>query len=208
MTEDFIYEEEVDSGDSSNRRPFLTAVGVLVTIFILAAVCSAALLINRNRDDGGNGGVSAEVAAIETQNAVIAVTNAAVTQTIVAMETEAARPTETPVPPPTNTPRPTNTPQPTDTPVVQQAEDDAAATATAEAAIDDTSDDAAAGDATPTPIAALSNGDGTSGSDGSSASDSGSDDTLPQTGIETWGILVAAFGLIAALVAARRLRTS
>ena len=208
MTEDFIYEEEVESGDSSNRRSFLTAVGVLVTIFILAAVCSAALLINRGRNGGDNDGPSAEVAAIETQNAVIAVTNAAVTQTIEAMETEAAMPTETPVPPPTNTPRPTNTPQPTDTPVVQQAEDDADATATAVALAetDGASDGSdTEGENTPTPIAALNGGDGTSGSGDST---SGGDDTLPQTGIETWGILVAAFGLIAALVAARRLRTS
>jgi hypothetical protein len=204
MTEDFIYEEEVDSGGSSNRRPFLTAVGILVTIFVLAVICSAALLINRGRENGDGDGASAQVAAIETQNAVIAVTNAAVTQTIVAMETEAARPTETPVPPPTNTPKPTNTPQPTDTPVVQQAEDDAAASATA-ASLESTSGEAAEEDSTPTPIAALSSGDSSGSSTGS---DSSSDDTLPQTGIETWGIFVAAFGLIAALVAARRLRTS
>jgi hypothetical protein len=198
MTEDFIYEEEAETGSSSNRSAYLTAVGVLLTIFVLAVICSASVLWFRSRDTNG-GGTAAEIAAIETQNAVIAVTNAAVTQTISAMETEAARPTDTPPPPPTNTPRPTNTPLPTDTPVVQQAEDEETATPTADLLVTDTSA-IAADDSTPTPISALSNGNG--------GSSSGTDDTLPQTGIETWGILVAAFGLIATLVVARRLRSS
>lgn len=188
MSDDFIYEEEVDSAGSSNRRPFLVAVGVLLTIFVLAVICSATLLLTR---DDGSGGNAEEIAAIETQNAVIAVTNAAVTQTIAAMETEAARPTETPPPPPTNTPRPTNTPLPTDTPVVQAAEEDEATAtpdilATGTAAADSEAN-------TPTPIAALN---GSSGGDGA----------LPQTGIETWGVLVAAFVLIGAFIGARRLR--
>ena len=191
MTEDFIYEEETDSGGSSASRPFWTAVGILLTIFLLAAICSAAVLLTRGNGDGGN---AAEIAAIETQNAVIAVTNAAVTQTIAAMETEAARPTDTPPPPPTNTPRPTNTPLPTNTPVVQQAEEELTATPTADLLGTSTFPDGTADD-TPTPIAALSGGNGGT-------------DALPQTGIETWGALVAAFGLIAALVVARRLRSS
>ena len=191
MTEDFIYEEETDSGGSANRRPFLTAVGILLTIFVLAVICSATLLLTRGSGDGGN---TQEIAAIETQNAVIAVTNAAVTQTIAAMETEAARPTNTPQPPPTNTPRPTNTPLPTNTPVVQQAEEEPTGTPTAD--LSGTSVfSGGAGSNTPTPIAALNGG-------------SGSDSSLPQTGIETWGILVAAFGLVAVLVIARRLRSS
>jgi LPXTG-motif cell wall-anchored protein len=191
MTEDFIYEEETDSGGSSNRRPFLTAVGILLTIFVLAVICSATLLLTRGNGDNGD---AEQIAAIETQNAVIAVTNAAVTQTIAAMETEAARPTNTPQPPPTNTPRPTNTPLPTNTPVVQQAEEELTATPTTDLSGTSIFPGGAA-DNTPTPIAALSGGNGTS-------------DSLPQTGIETWGILLAAFGLIAALVAARRLRSS
>jgi LPXTG-motif cell wall-anchored protein len=191
MTEDFIYEEETDRGGSSNRRPFLTAVGILLTIFVLAVICSATLLFTRGNGDSGE---AEQIAAIETQNAVIAVTNAAVTQTIAAMETEAARPTNTPQPPPTNTPRPTNTPLPTNTPVVQQAEEEPTATPTTDLSGTSIFSGGAAGN-TPTPIAALSGGSGTS-------------DSLPQTGIETWGILLAAFGLIAALVAARRLRGS
>lgn len=190
MTEDFIYEEETDSGGSPGRRPFLTAVGILLTIFILAVICSATLLLTR---DDGDGGAAAEIAAVETQNAIIAVTNAAVTQTIAAMETEAARPTNTPPPPPTNTPIPTSTPLPTNTPVVQQAEEEPTATAVTDLSGTSIFSGGTA-DETPTPIAALSGGNGSS-------------DALPQTGIETWGVLVAAFGLIAALVAARRLRS-
>ena len=192
MTEDFIYEEDTVSGSSPNRRPFLTAVGILLTIFVLAVICSATLLLTR---DNGGTGASEQIAAIETQNAVIAVTNAAVTQTIAAMQTEAARPTDTPQPPPTNTPRPTNTPLPTNTPVVQQAEEEPTATAAVDL-LGTSTFSGGSGDNTPTPIAALSGGNG-----------SGTNDSLPQTGIETWGILVAAFGLIAALVAARRLRS-
>ncbi|MCB9421033.1 MAG: hypothetical protein H6667_14620 [Ardenticatenaceae bacterium] len=190
MTEDFIYEEETGSGGSPNRRPFLTAVGILVTIFVLAVICSATLLLTRDKGSGSDN--AEQIAAIETQNAVIAVTNAAVTQTIAAMETEAARPTNTPQPPPTNTPRPTNTPLPTNTPVVQQAEEEPTITATADLSGTSTFSGSSS-DNTPTPIAALNNGGSNS-------------DALPQTGIETWGILVAAFGLIAVLVAARRLR--
>lgn len=193
MTEDFIYEEETGSGGPSNRRPFLTAVGILLTIFVLAVICSATLLLTRGNGDGDN---AEQIAAIETQNAVIAVTNAAVTQTIAAMETEAARPTNTPPPPPTNTPVPTNTPLPTNTPVVQQAEEEPTATPTADLSGTSTFS-GGTGDSTPTPIAALSGG-----------SESGASDSLPRTGIETWGILLAAFGLIAILVAARRLRSS
>ncbi|MCA9975746.1 MAG: LPXTG cell wall anchor domain-containing protein [Anaerolineales bacterium] len=194
MTEDFIYEEETDGGSSPNRRPFLTAVGILLTIFVLAVICSATLLLTR--DNSSRNGDTEQIAAIETQNAVIAVTNAAVTQTIAAMETEAARPTNTPQPPPTNTPRPTNTPLPTNTPVVQQAEEEPTTTATVDL-LGTSTFSSGSGDSTPTPIAALSGGNG-----------SGTNDSLPQTGIETWGILIAAFGLIAALVAARRLRSS
>ena len=185
MTEDFIIEEEGEN--PSDRRPFLTAVGVLLAIFVLAAICSAALLLTR-----GSRGDGEQIAAIETQNAIIAVTNEAVTQTIAAMETEAARPTDTPVPPPTNTPLPTDTPRPTNTPVVRQAEEEAEATTVTTSALSGTSTfSGGTADNTPTPIAALGAGD----------------DSLPQTGIETWGVLVAAFALVAVLVVSRRLRS-
>ncbi|MEJ2748101.1 MAG: hypothetical protein P8183_09370 [Anaerolineae bacterium] len=151
MNDDFIYEEEVDSVGSSNRRPFLIAVGVLLTIFVLAVICSATLLLTR----GGGNGNAEEIAAIETQNAIVAVTNEAVTQTISAMSTEAARPTDTPPAPPTNTPRPTNTPLPTNTPVVQAAE--ATTTATPDLLATGTAATVSE-ESTPTPISALGNG--------------------------------------------------
>lgn len=184
MTEEFILEDDV-SEDSSNRRPFLIAAGALAIVGILAIGCIAIALTRR----GSSGNVQ-EIAAIETQNAIIAVTNEAVTRTIEAMQTEAARPTDTPVFTPTSTatPIPTNTPRPTDTPVVQQAEEetpDLSGTTFFAGAI---------GDATPTPIGAL----------GSGATDS----SLPQTGIGTWAASVAALFLLGVLVVARRLRSS
>ena len=52
-------------------------------------------------------------------------------------------------------------------------------------------------DATPTPISALSEtGDGSDG------------EALPQTGLDTWGVILVAFGLIGLFVFARRLRTT
>ncbi len=187
MTEDFILEEE--SADTTNRRPFLIAVGILLTILVLAMICSATLLLRRN--SGANDNRDA-VAAIETQNALVAATNEAVTQTVAAMETEAARPTNTPVAPATNTPRPSSTPQPTMTPVVQQAEEELTTTPDLSGTV--LASGETSGDNTPTPIAALGGSTG------------GGGDSLPQTGIETWGALVAALVLIAVLFAARRLR--
>jgi len=111
------------------------------------------------------------------------------------METEQALPTETPLPPATDTPAPTNTLRPTNTPVIRPA-DDAAGTATPEQEGDDASTVPSGAD-TPTPIAPLG---GTNGGSG--------DDALPQTGISTWGALMAALGLAAIFIAARRLRAS
>ncbi|MCP4426209.1 MAG: LPXTG cell wall anchor domain-containing protein [Chloroflexi bacterium] len=188
MTEDFIIEEE-SGEDSPSRRPFLIAVGILLTILILAIICSAATLSIRNNRGRSNGNAE-QIAARETENAAILANNEAVTATIAAMETEQALPTETPTAPATNTPTPTNTPRPTNTPVVRPSGDDEV-TETPEpssADADGTAD-------TPTPIAPLSGTNG--GSD---------DDALPQTGIETWGALVAGLALVAILFAARRLR--
>jgi hypothetical protein len=192
MTEDFIIEEESES--PSNRRPFLIAVGALLAIFVLSVICSASILLARN---GGGDANTEQIAARETENAIVAVTNEAVTATIAAMETEAARPTDTPAAPPTNTPAPTNTPLPTNTPVVRQAEEAASQTEEAATAAAEGTDEgtavADAGVSTPTPIAALG---GTNGGD----------DSLPETGIETWGIFMAALALVIILFSARRLR--
>lgn len=185
MTEDFILEED-DSGGSSEQQPFLIAVGALVAVGVLAIACIAIVLMVRD-PQGGNG---EEIAAIETQNAMVAVTNEAVTRIIAAMETEAARPTDTPEP--TSTPRataiPTNTPRPTNTPVVQQAEDTATPDFSGGTGI-------GLGGSTPTPIGALGSGSSGSGS-------------LPQTGIATWAATLAALLFVGILVVARRLRSN
>lgn len=186
MTEDYIIEEG-EGAESANRRPFLYAVAALVAIGVLAIACAAFFYFS----DGEERDQADEIAVIETQNAIVAVTNEAVTRTIEAMETEAARPTNTPRPPATDLPTlfPTNTPRPTNTPVVNQAEE----------ATPDLSGTSAfvtgGGGNTPTPIAAAGTGNAGSGA-------------LPQTGIETWGAYVAALFLIGVFVVARRLRRS
>jgi hypothetical protein len=137
---------------------------------------------------------TAAVAAIETQNAMIAVTNAAVTQTIAAMETEAARPTDTPTPPPptfTPEPSPSNTPRATNTPVVADV-DLGTVVADGTPNVSGTSVfEGEAGNSTPTPIpVGSSNGGG----------------SLPDTGFELWAIALAGIVLVGILVAARRMR--
>jgi hypothetical protein len=182
MSDDFIIEEESDG--AANRRPFLVAVGALVTIFILASVCALGLLLSNRSSDRAQ-----EIAAIETQNAVIAITNEAVTLTIAAIETEAARPTDTPQPTATSTstPVPTDTPLPTNTRVIQPADEGTQTPSITGTTIFGDG----AGVSTPTPIIA-----------------SGGDGALPQTGINTWGALVVAAILIVTVVTARRLRSS
>jgi hypothetical protein len=183
----------METQESGSSRPFLTAVGVLLLVFILAAGCSAVSLMNRGGDGGGS---SDEVAAIETQNAIIAVTNAAVTQTIAAMETEAARPTDTPTPPPpTFTPEPsaTNTPKPTNTPVVADSGDESAS----------------AGDETPNASGTSVFEDGTDDSTPTPIPVGGNDnDSLPDTGFEMWAIVLAALVLVGLVVMSRRMRSA
>lgn len=206
MSEEFIeYEGEASPGAGSSRA-FGIAAGILATILILSLACAGVAWSQRGGGDGdGTAEVNQEVAAIETQNAIIAVTNEAVTATIIAMETEAAQPTNTP-PPPTNTPAPTSTPVPTNTPVVQPAED--------EDGDADGEDGTAGGDVgeaminTPTPIPGLgsgSSGTGTTTGTGTTAGDTGSA-ALPETGLEIWAAVLLAFVLIAVFFAARRLR--
>ena len=189
----YVYEEEsVAEQNSGGSRPFLTAVGLLLVVFVLAAGCSVLAL--RSRDNSS--GQTDEVAAIETQNAMIAVTNAAVTQTIAAMETEAARPTDTPTPPPatfTPEPSPSNTPRPSNTPVVVDIEDGAASEAGDETAnVSGTSVfEGETEDSTPTPIPV------------GGSNESGE---LPDTGFELWGIVLAGLALVGIVIAARRMR--
>ncbi len=214
MQDDYIEEDFLEEENSSNRRPFLMAVGVLVTLFILMGVCTAFFLINnRAAEDRAE-----EVAAIETRNAETEASNIATS--VAATDTAAAIPTEPPEPTgtPTATSAPaTETPTPTNTPVVEDTTDEEAVIGAGDgeadegeetdAAADETDgtgaeeDGAAEGDtadedATPTPISALSEtGDGSNG------------EALPQTGLDTWGVVLAAFVLVGLLLFARRLRT-
>lgn len=192
----YVYEEEsVEEQNTGGRGPFLTAVAILILVFVLAAGCSAVLLMGRD-----NASVDTdEIAIIETQNAIVAVTNAAVTQTIAAMETEAARPTDTPTPPPptfTSEPKPTNTPRSTNTPVVIDTGD---TDETTSEIVDGTPNVSGTSifeneteDSTPTPIPIGGNEGG----------------SLPDTGFELWAIVLAGVVLVGILAAARRMRSA
>ncbi|GJM42942.1 MAG: hypothetical protein DHS20C20_32240 [Ardenticatenaceae bacterium] len=210
MQDDYIEEDFLEEENSSNRRPFLMAVGVLVTLFILMGACTAIFLVsNRTAQDR-----DAEVAAIETRNAETLDANAATA--IAATDTAASAPTDTPVPTtsPTETSAPA-TPTPTNTPVVDNTTDEGATIETEndnDAVDDDAESDGSANendsenstdesttvndDASPTPISALSE-----------TSDGSNEEALPQTGLDSWGIVLAAFVLVGLLIFARRLRT-
>lgn len=189
----YVYEDEtIEEQNSGGNGPFLTAVGILLVVFILAAGCSAFML--RARDT--TAGSTAEIAAIETKNAMVAVTNAAVTQTIAAMETEAAKPTETATSPPptfTSEPSPSNTPRPSNTPVkvdidgeIGEGIADGTPNVSGTSQFEDGTEDS-----TPTPIPV----DGSNGSG-----------ELPDTGFELWAIVLAGIVLVAVLAGARRMR--
>lgn len=191
MEDDYIIEEEATGTQgSSSNRPFLTAVGILLFIFILAAGCAAVSLMNR----GGGNEQAAQATSIAATNEAILAANAQVTQTIAAMETEAARPTNTPTPPPptfTPAPSPTNTPRATNTPVVVDVVEGTADGAAGTPNVSGTSVfEPGADGATPTPIPVVSGGSG----------------SLPDTGFELWAIVLAALVLVVVLVMARRMR--
>ncbi|NHZ71514.1 MAG: hypothetical protein GWP17_00285 [Aquificales bacterium] len=192
----YVYEDEsVEEQSSSGSGPFLTAVGILILIFILAAGCSGVMLMSRG---GGNGDAnSAQATSIAVTNEAILAQNLQVTETIAAMETEAARPTNTPTPPPpTFTPQssPSNTPRPTNTPVVVDNEDETASevengtpNVSGTSVFEDETDDS-----TPTPIPV------------GGSNESGE---LPDTGFELWAIVLAGIVLVGIVVAARRMRS-
>ena len=198
--DEFIEDDyyDADEGSSSSGRPFLIAVGGLLLVLVLAIACTAAILSARSADTS-NG---EEVAAIETQNAIIAVTNMAVTAAINATQTAEAQPTNTPLPTNTATPEPATA---TATPVVSEEETAVAETApeeegTAVPTVDATEGAAGVievpGDAntpTPTPLSSV---------------EAGKDSSLPQTGLETWGIIALGAVLVIVLLGARRLRAS
>lgn len=169
--------------ETGQASPFAILLAALLGVLVLAVLCTGGVLFFRGDDDVADvGGTST---AIAQANATTLAQNAQVTQTIAAMETEAARPTATA----TNTPQPTatttNTPQPSPTAVIEEAE------ATPTPSLFGTS----IFDTTPTPIGGAGDGTGTDGG------------ALPDTGIGLGAALAAALGLLVLLVGARRLRT-
>jgi hypothetical protein len=189
MSAKFIANRSSQSGQAS---PFVVLVAALLSVFVLALLCTGGVLYFRQNGQQA-GGIGATSTAIAQANATTLAQNAQVTQTIAALETEAARPTNTPTPTPqpTDTPTATNTPLPSETPTAEVAEEDA----------------------TPTPnifgTSIFDNQDGGAtaipGDSGSGTGTGGG--TLPQTGIGLGPALAAAFGLLLLLAIARRLRT-
>jgi uncharacterized membrane protein YgcG len=208
-TDDFMEDEEEGNGAG---RPFMIIAGILLGIFLLTLMCIAAFaMTSRN-------GQQDLVAEIEMTNEAIASQNLLVTQTVAAMQTEAARPTDEPTATPTEippTPTVTATPTPTETPVVQPPNGDNGDNG-------DGNGDNGDGDGN-----GNGNGDGT-GSGGSGevtegtrifsgggagagtptpvATPPGGSTTLPETGLELWAIILGALGLMAVLFIVRQLR--
>jgi LPXTG-motif cell wall-anchored protein len=179
FSEDFVLEEEEEGAN----RSFLILAGALIGVFILIVGCVLVfLLLQRGeRQDA--------IAKIESENATTEAGNALVTQTVQALQTEAARPTDTPTIEPTATATATPVP-PTDTPVVQQP----TAVVTEELEPSPTATSALAGGGSIAPTTVPGNSGGGS-------------ETLPQTGFSAWALVVGAIGLMAVLLVARRLRT-
>lgn len=220
--DDFYGDEETASAGSSSG-PFLIALAVLIGVFIISALCISTMVISKRASNGQNDAV----AAIETQNAVIQETNIAVTVAI--QSTETARAEEAAIQPTftseANTPTPET--EPTETPVVERA------TADAESGNGDGSEGEEGQE-----IAGGENGEGSEGDENSEGGEesnetsgngaivigatatpsptpisstdgsSGKDSTLPDTGLEVWGIALMGLLLIAVLIGARKLRTN
>jgi hypothetical protein len=141
-------------------------------------------------------------------NATTEAQNALVTQTVRAMETEAARPTDEPTELPTEAPtdEAAQLPEIVGTPEVEQPATEEVepvlpglqqtATAEAEAAAATSVVGVDGGQATETP---LPGGNTTPGTE---------PETLPETGLSIWSILAIGAVLIALLLVARRLRTT
>ncbi len=190
--EDDFY--EADEGGAASNRPFLMAAGGLVAVLLLSIFCVTAVLMAR----GANNNNNEEIAAIETQNAIIAVTNMAVTAAIEATQTADAQPTNTPLPtntatpePPTSTPTPVVPKQETAVPETAPEEETAAPTVDATQGAEAVIDLGGANTPTPTPLASI---------------EVGKDDSLPQTGLDTWGVVALGAVLVLVLLGARRLR--
>jgi hypothetical protein len=197
FSEDFVIEEE-----ESSSRSFLIIAGLLIGVFILIAACTLGYLVLQR------GQTQDEIASIESANATTEAQNALVTQTVRAMETEAARPTDEPTELPAEAPtdEAAQLPEIVGTPEVEQPATEEVepvlpglqqtATAEAEAAAATSVVGVDGGQATETP---LPGGNTTPGTE---------PETLPETGLSIWSILAIGAVLIALLLVARRLRTT
>jgi hypothetical protein len=228
-TDDFLeFDDEGASDGSSGRRPFLILAGALVTVLILASVCTFYVYTNQSQDGG------AALQTRESDNATAIANNVMVAETIAAMETEAALPpTETPPPPATFTPEapPTDTPAPTETPVVSQTGEGETGTGEAEVTGDETAvagetgaeatvegetsaetdDTTVETDTTTddTSATGVVSSDGTdNGRSDPALSTDNSEAALPQTGLETWSAILIALFLVGVVIAARRFRST
>lgn len=179
-----------NSLETGQASAFAILLAVLLTVFALAAICTGGALVLRNGSQDQAEGLNATSTAIAEANATTLAQNALVTQTIAAMETEAARPTSTSTP----TPQPTATEEPTDTPIPPTPTQVEELEATPTANIFGTS--IFSGE-TPTPVPA----------GGAGGTGTGGGGTLPTTGIGLGSAVAVAFGLLLLLVVSRRLRT-
>jgi hypothetical protein len=184
--------------ESGQASPFAILVAALLGILVLALLCTGGALVIRERGQADD--IGATSTAIAIANATTLAQNARVTQTIAAIETEAARPTSTS----TSTPTPTNT-----------------ATATATATLEPTATAVAAepeGEETPTPnffVTSIFEGTPTgataaapsTGGTGAGTGTGTGGGTLPQTGGGLGALIIGAVLLTLSLGVVRRLRS-
>ncbi|NOR83622.1 MAG: hypothetical protein GQ526_09035 [Ardenticatenales bacterium] len=175
MADDFVVEEKTSS------RAFIFAVLGMAALFVISVIAIVIIALTRR-----GAGASNEIAIM---NQTIEAQNLLVTQTVVAMETEAAyTPPPSPRSPtaaPTSTPTQTKSPAPakvTPSPVAQTA-----IPLTPEAEEGDATEEAPTAPA-PTPTIGPSGGQ------------------LPPGGMGMWGAILAAVVLVSIIMLARRLR--
>lgn len=217
--DDYIIDDEGGNERPNNRRGFLIAAGFLLGIFILASICSVTLLNMQRRGNGGNQAQIGTATAIAATNQVIMITNEAVTVAIQETNLAQAPASETPeatLPPTSTATEAAATTEPTETAVVEAADDTPTPNLSGTSEFDDdatetpeTDDDGETGGAE-TPDSSGS-GSGDSSSDSTPTPVAGNDntqDSLPETGINTWGTILLGLFFLGILLAARRFRSA
>lgn len=212
-TEDPILDDDGAAEEAAPNRTFLIVAGALGVGFVLMLlVILGFLFFVRPGQIAAN---QTQVAARQAENASIEATNAA----LAAQMTEAARPTDTPVP--SDTPVPTDTPLPTAT-AIPPTDTAVPPTDTAAPAVSETPSTPGTPGTPEKPAAASATPTRLGGAVTTATPIVGSLTRTPATATATpprelsntgfadeWGLpalLAAAFGLVALLVVARRLR--